>query len=198
MSGRSYLVFFAIGCHGRRFRVFQDRDPERNTRKRERTDFTFAACVRRAPAGGSSNAFGRTKVTLMLQIKRLRFKAIALGVISDTVGTLAVAALLFFAMAAAGIPEAEIRERMRGASGLMLMLILGLGFTMLGGYVSGRSARRGEILHGAIVGGIGLVFGLFLREPGLPLWYEVISFGVMIPIGMAGGFIAHKVNAEAG
>lgn len=132
----------------------------------------------------------------MLQIRGLRFKAILWGVLADTFGTLTVAMALFLAMAAAGIPETEITVRMRGFSGLMLMLILGLSFTLIGGYVAGRTAGRIEILHGAIVAGIGLVPGLFFREPGLPLWYETISFAAMIPIGMAGGYIAREGNVK--
>jgi len=132
----------------------------------------------------------------MLQIRSLRFKAIFWGVLVDTIGTLTVATALFFAMAASGIPAAEIDARMRGFSGLMLMLILGLGFTLIGGYVAGRTAGRSEILHGAIVAGIGLVLGLFFREPGLPLWYEIVSFAAMIPIGMTGGYIAREGNAK--
>ena len=132
----------------------------------------------------------------MLQIRRLRFKAILWGVLVDTIGTLTVAMALFLALASSGLPQAEITSRMRGFSGLMLMLILGLGFTLIGGYVAGRTAGRFEILHGAVVAGIGLVLGLFFREPGLPLWYEVVSFAAMIPLGMAGGYIAREGNAK--
>jgi len=132
----------------------------------------------------------------MLQIRSLRFKAILWGVLVDIIGTLTVAMALFLALAASGIPEAEITARMHGFSGLMLMLILGLGFTLIGGYVAGRTAGRLEILHGAIVAGIGLVLGLFFREPGLPLWYETISFAAVIPIGMAGGYIAREGNVK--
>ena len=132
----------------------------------------------------------------MLQIRRLRFKAILWGVLVDTIGTLIVATALVLALAASGIPEAEITARMHGFSGLMLMLILGLGFTLIGGYVAGRTAGRFEILHSAIVAGIGLIMGLFFREPGLPLWYETVSFAAMIPIGMAGGYIAREGNLK--
>ena len=130
----------------------------------------------------------------MFQIRRLRFKAICWGVIVDITGTLIVATALFLALASSGVPEVEIDTRMRGFSGLMLMLILGLGFTLIGGYVAGRTAGRFEILHGAIVAGIGLVLGLFFREPGLPLWYEMVSFAAVIPVGMAGGYIAREGN----
>ncbi|HSQ77485.1 MAG TPA: hypothetical protein VLN91_01220 [Nitrospirota bacterium] len=133
---------------------------------------------------------------IILQIRRLSFKAILWGVLADTIGTLAVATALFLAMAAAGIPDGEITVRMRGFGGLMLMLIFGLSFTLIGGYVAGRTAGRVEMLHGAFVAGVGLVLGLFLREPGLPLWYETISFAAMIPIGMAGGYFAREGNVK--
>lgn len=132
----------------------------------------------------------------MLQFRGLRFKAILFGVLVDTIGTLTVAMALFLALASSGLPEAEFTARMRGFSGLMLMLILGLGFTLIGGYVAGRTAGRFEILHGAIVAGIGLVLGFFVREPGLPLWYEMVSFAAVIPLGMAGGYIAREGNVK--
>ena len=132
----------------------------------------------------------------MIYIRRLRFKAILFGVLADTVGTLTVAAALSLAMAEAGFPEAEITARLRGFSGLLLMLILGLSFTLIGGYVAGRAAGQVEMLHGAIVAGIGLAPGLLFHEPGLPLWYEIISFAAMIPSGMAGGFFAREANMK--
>ena len=132
----------------------------------------------------------------MLQLGSLKFKAIFSGVAVDIVGTLTVATVLFGAMAAAGIAEEEIAARMRGISGLMLMLIIGLGFTLIGSYIAGRTAGQSEILHGAIVAGIGMVLGLFFREPGLPLWYEAVSFAAMIPIGIAGGYIGREGNVK--
>jgi hypothetical protein len=132
----------------------------------------------------------------MLQIRSLRFKAILWGVLVDIIGTMTVAMALVLALAVSGIPEAEITARIHGYSGLMLMMILGLGFTLIGGYVAGRTAGESEILHGAIVAGIGLVLGLFFREPGLPLWYELVSFAAVIPLGMVGGYIAREGNVK--
>lgn len=98
-------------------------------------------------------------------------------------------------MAGTGIPQDEITARMNGFSGLMLMLIVGLGFTLIGGYVAGRKAGHAEILHGAVIAGMGLVLGLFSRGADLPLWYEIISFAAAVPTGMAGGYIAREKNA---
>jgi len=132
----------------------------------------------------------------MLQIQRLIFKAILFGFLIDTIGTLAIAFAIIFAMGVAGVSADEISARMHSFSGLMLMLIVGLACTFIGGYVAGRTAGQAEILHGAVVAGIGLVLGLFLRDPNLPLWYEAVSFAAMAPIGMAAGYIAREDNSK--
>ena len=149
----------------------------------------------KSPDGDRTLQKGKA-VHLMTLIRRLKGKAILFGFLADTVGTLASATALIFAMAAAGIPTKEITLRMGGFSGLTLMLIVGLGFTFFGGYVAGRTARQAEILHGAAVAGIGLVLGLFFRESGLPLWYEIVSFAAAVPIGMAGGYLAKEGSAK--
>jgi hypothetical protein len=133
---------------------------------------------------------------MLQKIKELRFKAILFGFLADTIGTLAIATILILAMAAAGLSADDITARMHGSSGLLLMLIFGLGFTFIGGYVAGRTAGQAEILHGVVVALIGLVLSLFFREAGLPLWYETVSFAAMIPMGMAGGYFAREGNAE--
>ena len=129
---------------------------------------------------------------MLQKMRRLKFKAVLFGFLVDTIGTMGVAFMLFFAMAARGLSENEVAARMHGPSGLLLMLILGLGFTVGGGYVAGRTAKQEEILHGASVAGLGIVLGLFLRDPSLPLWYEAVSFAAMVPAGMAGGYLASK------
>ena len=133
---------------------------------------------------------------MLQQIRRLKFKAVLYGFLVDTIGTMAIALVLFSAMSAAGLSETEIAARMHGLSGLLLMFIFGLGFTLVGGYVAGRTAGREEILHGTTVAGIGLVLGLFLWDPSFPRWYEVVSFAWMIPAGAAGGQLAQQSNAK--
>jgi hypothetical protein len=133
---------------------------------------------------------------MLQKIRGLKLKAVLFGFLVDTIGTLGVALVLLFAMAARGLSENEVAARMHGPSGLLLMLILGLGFTVGGGYVAGRTARQEEILHGASVAGLGIVLGLFLRDPGVPLWYEAVSFAAMIPAGMAGAYLAREGNGK--
>ncbi len=129
-------------------------------------------------------------------IRGLKFTAILFGFLIDTIGTLLFASLLATLLASKGLSEAEIIARMQSLSGLLLMLILGLGFTVLGGYAAGRTARQAELLNGAAVAALGMILGLFLRDPGLPPWYEVVSFAASIPAGVWGGYLAREGGAK--
>ncbi len=131
---------------------------------------------------------------MLKKIQGLKFRPILLGFLVDTIGTLVTSFVLVSSLAARGLSETEIIARMHGISGLLLMLIIGLGFT--GGYVAGRTARQAELLNGAAVAVIGIILGLFLRDPGLPLWYEVVSFAATIPAGAAGGYLAREGKAK--
>jgi hypothetical protein len=138
----------------------------------------------------------REKMKMPENIRGLNFKAVLVGLLVDTIGTLVIASVLVATLAAKGLPQAEIMVRLHSLNGLLLMLILGLGFTVLGGYVTGRTAKQAELLNGAAVAAAGIILGLFLRDPGLPLWYEVISFAATIPAGVGGGYLAKEGKAK--
>lgn len=123
-------------------------------------------------------------------------KAIAAGAVIDTLCTMFILSLLMVSLTATGIPESEILDRLKSPSGLLLGLIIGLGCTVLGGYVAGRIARRSEAALGASVAVVGMIFGAFFREGGLPLWHDIVGFAAMIPCGIAGGFFAAMYNRE--
>jgi hypothetical protein len=121
-------------------------------------------------------------------------KAVVAGAVTDTVCTTFILSLLMVSLTAAGISESEILVRMKSPSGLLLGLIIGLGCTVLGGYVAGRIARRSEAALGASVAVVGMVFGAFFREGDLPLWHDIVGFAAMIPCGIAGGRFAAMYN----
>jgi len=123
-------------------------------------------------------------------------KAIVAGAVTDTVCTMFLLSLLMVSLSTAGTPESDVIDRMKSPSGLLLGLIIGLGCTVLGGYVAGRIARRSETALGASVAAIGMVFGAFFREGGLPLWHDIAGFAAMIPCGIAGGRFAAMYNRE--
>lgn len=130
----------------------------------------------------------------------IEIKAIVLGFLTDLGGSLVVGfaygVILGITMVLKGIPQEDIATQLQGPVVLIPGLIIGFGFTLLGGYVAGRIAKYSEILHGGIVGGIGILLGLLLCG-SLPLWYNIISFAGVVPVGMAGGYFAKPKNEKA-
>jgi hypothetical protein len=129
----------------------------------------------------------------------IRIKAVVLGFVTDLGCSLTVAfaygLILGVSMALKGIPPEEIHTQLQGPVVLIPGLVFGFGFTILGGYVAGRIAKYAEILHGGIVGGIGIILGVFFYG-SLPLWYSIVSFAGVIPAGMAGGCLARQTHQK--
>lgn len=132
--------------------------------------------------------------TRMTMGKNIKVKAILLGVLTDVAGStvtgIVIGIGLGIALAAQHVPTNEIAIRLHGASVLISSLILGFGFTVLGGYVAGRVAKQSEILHGGIVGAIGILFSLFTIS--YPLWYNIVAIIGIVPFGIIGGLLARK------
>jgi hypothetical protein len=128
--------------------------------------------------------------------RRINIKAVALGVLTDIGGSLiAILALGVIAggiLAAQGVPEDELDVRLQGPVYLVSSLIVGLGLTVLGGFVAGRVSKKSEVMHGGLVGGVCFVLGLVLWPflPPLPLWYYVPCYLGTVPSGMLGGRLA--------
>ena len=124
------------------------------------------------------------------KLSKIEFKAVIAGAIVDNVGTLFLMLFLMTALLSQGLSQEDVVARMKTVSGELLGLIIGLGCTVLGGYVAGRMAGRDDVLHGALVAGAGVLAALFFREGGVPTWYDIIGFAGMLPAGMAGGRLA--------
>jgi hypothetical protein len=128
----------------------------------------------------------------MYKLSDIKFKAVIVGVIVDNAGTLLLMTLLAAALVSTGLSEDVVMSRMKSTSGLLLGLIVGLSFTLLGGYFAGRIAGRAEVLHGVLVAVAGMILALIFREGGIPLWFDIAGFAGMLPAGMAGGYLAQK------
>jgi hypothetical protein len=127
---------------------------------------------------------------LVTRLSDIRFRAVIIGAVADNAGTLFLMNLLAAALVSTGLSEDEVMSRMQSASGLLLGLIIGLGCTVLGGYVAGRMAGKDERMHGALVAMIGMVIALIFREGGVPAWFDIAGFAAMLPAGIAGGHLA--------
>ena len=128
----------------------------------------------------------------MTDNRGINIKALVLGAVTDISGSLIVGTILGVVMgivlAAQGIPQNAIEARLQGML-LIPGLLIGFGFTVLGGFVAGRVSKSNEVMHGGIVGCIGLFFGLLFWASS-PLWLNIASLVGTVPIGMLGGRIA--------
>ena len=135
----------------------------------------------------------------MSENRRISVKALAFGVLTDIGGSLIVGAafglISAIELVAQGVPENELPARLESPIVLVPLLVIGFGFTLLGGFVAGRTSKRAEVTHGGLVGLIGLVFGLLLSA-SLPSWYAIASFVGVVPFGMMGGRLAVTDRAE--
>jgi hypothetical protein len=77
-------------------------------------------------------------------------------------------------------------------------LLLGLAFTMLGGFVAGRISARSERLHGTIVGSVSLVLTLLLwpLSASVPPWHAAVALLGAVPLGLLGGYLAAITRGE--
>ena len=98
------------------------------------------------------------------------FKAIALGLAADIGGTLLATVILALiygvVLAAAGVNREDIAAAMQASATdswfFYLTALVGLGFSVLGGYVCARIARRSELKLGAILAALSALVGILL------------------------------------
>ena len=126
----------------------------------------------------------------------IKFTAVIVGVIVDNAGTLLLMTILASALVSTGLSEDEVMSRMKSTSGLLLGLIVGLSFTVLGGFFAAKMAGRAEILHGVLVAVVGMVLALVFREDGSPLWFDIAGLAGMLLAGMAGAYLAQRRRVD--
>jgi hypothetical protein len=132
---------------------------------------------------------------------RLHLGAIGLGLIVDLVGT---AASLAAVLVGVSIVSAVRGEPMRSEdAGLWLTepwlliggLVVGLAWNGFGAYIGAMVARREPMRHAAWVGILSLLVGVAItlvpgEGPSEPLWYDVLSFILILPVSLVGGRLA--------
>ena len=128
--------------------------------------------------------------SVLREIRKIRVAAVALGVMIDVVGSVATGILLVIFMVANGIPDSEIIPRLNSLSGLLLKLLSVLGFTVVGGFFAGYLARQVYLLHGALVGTVGLFLSFLCLNGYVSPWYLAVHYLGMVPAGVAGGYFA--------
>ena len=138
----------------------------------------------------------------------IRPVAIALGALVDQIGTTVLNVLLLSSMSDAYetspgvIDEQALQALARDPDMLAAWLCIGTFGTCLGGFMSARMAARHHARHGAFVGLAGIILGLFAYSAQQspyppPLWYDLLSFTLLVPAGALGGLISSRVSPGA-
>jgi hypothetical protein len=131
-------------------------------------------------------------------------KAVVLGLLTDVGGTLAAVVLIMFVygivLGASGVRQEEIAAAVNvdfastDSGWFYVGAAIGLGFSVLGGYVCARIARRSEMKLGAIMAllsaGLGLAMGSDQMQLGTNL---SMTLATLIAV-MAGARFGQKKN----
>ncbi len=137
----------------------------------------------------------------MLRNLRVQPKAVFLGFLVDSVGTFVVAAIIgivagvFYAMNDGDIDALTVDSVYSNTPLMLFAVLLGSGFTVLGGYIAGSIARESRLFNAALVGVTGIFIGLFFWGEA-PLWYDMTGLLLIVPAACLGGFIAVKREAS--
>jgi hypothetical protein len=120
------------------------------------------------------------------------FKAIALGLVVDIggslIGTVLLALVYGVALGAAGVKREDIAAAMQASATdswfFYVGMLVGLGFSVLGGYVCARIARRSELKLGAILAALSAISGLALagdeQQLGTLLSLTLLGVGAVL------------------
>lgn len=137
-------------------------------------------------------------------MSELSIKGILLGVLTDIGGSTIAGIILMVifgsSLVTEQMTEQELNEAIlamaQGKGFMITSFIVGLFFTILGGYVAARVAKKGVYLNSGMVGVIGLILGV-LYAGETALWLDVAGIISVIPAALLGGYLARsKVKIE--
>lgn len=133
----------------------------------------------------------------------IQFRPIVMGVIVDTLATLALTTAYNSFVLAKGVgDENALAEYWASSDGLVVSLLLGSLGTLIGGFYAAYKAGTLEMKHGALVGIGSIILGLVLQfifpESALPEWFMALSAAAAIPAGALGGFLAEMFKGATG
>ncbi len=120
----------------------------------------------------------------MAQESRISIKALLVGTVVDLVGSSLFGLIWGFCVAVIKAGQGDTFSEKSFYSmepwALLIVSFIGLCYTALGGYVAAMMAKRSQLLHGAIVGGLTLPWFL-VGTSAVPSWCLVVGVLGVIP-----------------
>jgi hypothetical protein len=125
---------------------------------------------------------------------RVDVKAVLVGALGSLVISVALRALVLFlhgwTYVARGTPPGDVKGLPPGPAFLPLALAFALASLVAGGFLAGGIARRGRVLHGALVGAVALAVSLLAGGGARPAWYRAAWIVAAIPAAALGALPA--------
>jgi hypothetical protein len=141
--------------------------------------------------------------------RTVNLKAVAVGFLVDLVGgTVAgtAAGLIFSSvLRARGVPADQVKLYYEAIAFKVCGFAFSLSFSVLGGFVAARIAKRRELVHAGATGlvriAVSLLLGLAISGDAtrLPIWHWVLIYVKVLPAAVLGGHLARlKSRLPAG
>jgi predicted Na+-dependent transporter len=133
------------------------------------------------------------------------WKAVLFGVTTDLFGTTIAGMVLLVAFSGMLVSQGQAPEDigpmlLQSNQYLLVSLVVGLSFTVLGGYVAARVANHREYRHAFIVGVIVLIIGevMVSGDPtGMPLSIRIIGDLLVLPAALLGAHLRRATKLRA-
>jgi hypothetical protein len=135
---------------------------------------------------------------------KISFKAIIIGFIISSGGAVLVISIVAIIMAFFSVKQAvtKLDEYVEYVNNILksfeafrsLLVITRWGLTFLGGWITGKIAKKAKILNATIMGSIGFLFNLVItvNNPFGYTCYNLLVFTLFIPAAILGGYVAYK------
>ncbi|MET0349321.1 MAG: hypothetical protein ABW067_06010 [Rhizobacter sp.] len=80
---------------------------------------------------------------------------------------------------------------------LVVTTLLGAATNTIGAYVTARIARNAPMLNVVVYAALSVAAGVLFFDADLPVWFNVLSFAVIVPAAYAGARLADRKTSVA-
>ena len=132
--------------------------------------------------------------------RTVNLKAVVIGSLVELIGgTVAGAvALLAFSsvLRARGVPADQVKLYYEAIAFKVCGFAFSLSFSVLGGFVAARIAKRRELVHAGATGLVRIAESLLVLAISgdatrLPIWHWVLIYVTVLPAALLGGYLGH-------
>jgi peptidoglycan/LPS O-acetylase OafA/YrhL len=133
--------------------------------------------------------------------RTVNLKAVVIGSLVDLIGgsVAGAVALLAFSsvvLRARGVPADQVKLYYEAIAFKVCGFAFSLSFSVLGGFVAARIAKRRELVHAGATGLVRIAVSLLVLAISrdatrLPIWHWVLIYVTVLPAALLGGYLGH-------